>query len=175
MRQRRIGRHAGKPVEQRALARTLIADQADFHGIAPFAGLSRRQQLLECMFYRLGLAVVQGRAAETDAIEGVGHHARKGRQPGLAGHRGQACPGGGGELALRLRRRANQPPPGQETLEPAIELDFHPAAAGPPGAIPGPAGRQSPSQPPEQPDRAPAALPPRRSPQVPAAPSGPRD
>ena len=29
--QRRIGRHARQPMEQRALARALIADQSDFH------------------------------------------------------------------------------------------------------------------------------------------------
>ena len=32
MGQRRIGRHARQPMKQRALARTLIADQSDFHG-----------------------------------------------------------------------------------------------------------------------------------------------
>ncbi len=32
MRERRIGLHAGKPFEERALAGTLVTDDADFHG-----------------------------------------------------------------------------------------------------------------------------------------------
>ena len=56
--QRRIGRHARQPVEQRALARSLIADQSDFHGLRSSAACWPPVNFGQRMFYRLGLEVV---------------------------------------------------------------------------------------------------------------------
>ena len=91
-------------MEQRALARSLISDQSDFHEM-PFqaTGFFRTgRDFHQRMFYRLGLDFVQGRPAETDVVEGVGHHGRQRREPVLAGPAASRTAGGRGELPLRL-------------------------------------------------------------------------
>ena len=86
----------------------------------------------ERLFYRLGLDFVQGREAETDAVEGFGHQRGQAGEPGLTGPGGQLTAGGGGKLPLRLGGRTDEPLPRQERLQAAVEAHFDASAAGVP-------------------------------------------
>ena len=95
------------------------------------------------MFYRFPLGVVQGQAAETDAIEGVDDEVGSGRQLLAATLAGDAVGRQQGKLPRRLASGADQSFAGQEEFEAAIELDAGPRRrAGPP--LPPAKRRQSP-------------------------------
>ena len=97
------------------------------------------------MFYRFALGLVQGQAAEADAVVGVDELAGQFGAILVPAGRGDALGGETGQFAGRLAGGADQSLPRQKRLETAVEVD---AAAASPAGGGGPLAQPPPKPPP---------------------------
>jgi hypothetical protein len=77
------------------------------------------------LLYRLGLGVVQGEPAESNAVKSLGHANGQQRQAGFAANGRQAASGPAGEFALGLTGGADQAARGQKPFQAAVKFHFY--------------------------------------------------